>query len=71
MKMNIVTLGELESGTIFWYDQSYYMLLSDRSRYLNVKREDDLFAVDLENGEIHWIHEETRVRPYLNAELRV
>lgn len=69
MKINTVTLSELESGTVFWYEQSYYMLLSDRSRYLNAKSEGDLFAVDLEDGEIHWIHEETRVRPCLNAEL--
>lgn len=69
MKINIVTLSELESGTVFWYDQSYYMLLSDRSRYLDIKREGDLFAVDLENGEVHWIHEETRVRPCPDAQL--
>jgi hypothetical protein len=73
MKINVkdvVELNELESGTVFEYLQSYYMLLADTYHYLDAT-EHGLFAVDLASGKITCIDEEAPVRSYLNAELRV
>lgn len=68
-----VGLNTLDCGAVFEYEESYYMLVnsSHLDRIDSRSREYDLLVVDLTDGELCWLDDDTRVRPYLDSQLCV
>lgn len=73
VEKSTVCLNALDCGAVFEYEELYYMLVD--SSHLNCidsrSREYALPVVDLTDGEMCWLDDETRVRLCPDAQLCV